>query len=147
VIRTKPAAIAIGCLFVLAASGGCSNSPTSPTPVKFSQADLRAGAGTEAAAGKVLTVNYTGWLYDPSKPDQKGVIFDTNLGKAPFTFTLGSGQTIAGWDQGLVGLRVGGLRKLVIPSSLAYGGTRTFAIPAYATLLFEVELLDVEDPQ
>lgn len=140
-------AIAVGCLFALAASGGCNSTPTSPTSVAFSQTDLRAGAGTEAATGKVLTVNYTGWLYDASKPDQKGLIFDTSVGRPPFSFTLGAGQTIPGWDQGLVGLRVGGLRRLVIPSSLAYGGTRTFAIPPYATLLFEVELLDVQDPQ
>ena len=149
-IRTKwtcPTAVVIGSLMALAASFGCNNSPTSPTRVPFSQTDLRAGSGTEAATGKVLTVNYTGWLYDPSKPDQKGLVFDSSIGGTPFSFTLGAGQVIKGWDDGLVGLRVGGLRKLVIPSSLAYGGVRTFAIPAYATLLFEVELLDVEDAQ
>lgn len=137
----------VGCLIALTASSGCSNSPTSPTSVAFSQTDLRAGAGTEAASGKLLTVNYTGWLYDPSKPDQKGLVFDSSIGSAPFTFTLGAGQVIKGWDDGLVGLRVGGLRRLVIPSSMAYGGVRTFAIPPFATLLFEVDLLEVKDPE
>lgn len=138
--------IAIALFFVLAVAAvpGCSNSPTNPSPVTFTQTDLRAGAGAEATAGKAITVNYTGWLYDESKADKKGVMFDTSAGAAPFTFTLGAGQVIPGWDQGLVGLRVGGLRRLVIPSSLAYGSVRTGPIPPYATLVFDVELLDVQ---
>lgn len=122
------------------------NAPTTPSSTApFSQSDLRAGAGVEAVTGKLLTVNYTGWLYDLSKPDQKGLVFDTSLGNTPFTFTLGAGQVIQGWDVGLVGLRVGGIRRLVIPPSMAYGASRTYAIPAYGTLVFEVELLDVQD--
>ena len=108
--------MAVGCVFALTALGGCSNSPTNPSAVAFSQADLRAGSGAEATSGKVLTVTYTGWLYDASQADQKGLIFDTSVGGTPFSFTLGAGQVIPGWDQGLVGLRVGGVRKLVIPS-------------------------------
>jgi FKBP-type peptidyl-prolyl cis-trans isomerase FkpA len=141
--RTFRAAIAMGCLVALA-SAGCSNTPTTPSAVSFSQSDIRAGSGTEATAGKTLTVNYTGWLYDASKSDQKGLIFDTNTGEAAFTFTLGAGQVIPGWDQGLVGLRVGGVRRLVIPSSLAYGGVRRATIPPFSVLVFEVELLDVQ---
>lgn len=136
--------MAVGCVFALTAFGGCSNSPTNPSAVPFSQADLRAGSGAEATSGKVLTVNYTGWLYDASKPDQKGLLIDTSVGGTPLSFTLGAGQVIPGWDQGLVGLRVGGVRKLVIPSSLAYGSIRRSTIPPYATLIFEVELLDVQ---
>lgn len=134
------------CVVALAASTGCSNSPTNPTPVTFSQSDLRPGTGAEATAGKTLTVNYTGWLYDvnASAADNKGILFETSLGATPFSFTLGAGQVIAGWDQGLVGLRVGGLRRLVIPPSLAYGATRRSMIPPYATLIFEVELIAVE---
>ena len=142
--RIRRTALTFACAFGLALSGGCGDSPTTPSPVAFSQTELRAGGGAEAAAGNVLTVSYTGWLYDASKTDQKGLVFDSSVGVTPFSFTLGAGQVIPGWDQGLVGLRVGGVRRLVIPSSLAYGGVRTFAIPPFATLLFEVELLEVQ---
>jgi len=89
-------------------------------------------------------VNYSGWLYDATKPDFKGLLFDTSTGVGPFTFTLGGGQVIAGWDQGLVGMKVGGLRQLIIPPELAYGTARNGAIPPNAALIFEVELTDVQ---
>ena len=142
--RLHRTAVAVGCVLALAAVTGCSNSPTNPSAVSFSQSDLRVGSGTEATAGKTLTVNYTGWLYDAGKSDQKGLIFDTSTGAAAFSFTLGAGQVIPGWDLGLAGLRVGGVRRLVIPSSLGYGSTRAYTIPPYSTLIFEVELLDVQ---
>jgi FKBP-type peptidyl-prolyl cis-trans isomerase FkpA len=123
---------------------GCGDSPAAPKEIAFSQADVSVGTGGEAAAGKKLTVNYTGWLYDASKTDLKGLQFDTSVGKTPFTFTLGIGQVIAGWDQGLNGMKAGGVRRLVIPPSLAYGSVRNGPIPPYATLLFEIELLDVQ---
>jgi FKBP-type peptidyl-prolyl cis-trans isomerase FkpA len=124
---------------------GCTDSPTAPSAyAPFSRTDLRLGTGNPAAVGSVLTVHYSGWLYDPAQPEQKGVQFDSSAGRDPFSFTLGAGQVIAGWDQGLVGMNVGGLRRLVIPPSLAYGGTRTGIIPPFATLVFEVELLEVQ---
>jgi FKBP-type peptidyl-prolyl cis-trans isomerase FkpA len=123
---------------------GCSNSPTSPSTVAFSQTDVRVGTGTAAASGNTLTVTYTGWFYDASKPDQKGVQFDSTLGQPAFTFTLGSNTVIPGWDQGLVGMRVGGLRRLIVPPSLAYGSTRYSSIPPNTTLVFEIALLDVQ---
>ncbi|PYR04542.1 MAG: peptidylprolyl isomerase [Acidobacteria bacterium] len=130
---------------LIALSIGCSSSPTGPSnDAPFSQTDLRVGTGAVAAAGQTLTVNYTGWFYDASKPDQKGVSFDSTVGKSPFTFTLGAQQVIKGWDQGLPGMQVGGLRRLVIPPSLAYGSTRSGSIPANSTLLFEIELLDAQ---
>jgi FKBP-type peptidyl-prolyl cis-trans isomerase FkpA len=104
---------------------------------------LRVGSGAEAAAGKVVSVHYTGWLYDGSKPDGKGIQFETSVGTTPFSFTLGFGQVITGWDQGLPGMKVGGVRRLVIPPSLAYGSVRNGPIPPNATLIFEVELIDV----
>ena len=128
---------------LIALSIGCSSSPTGPSnDAPFSQTDLRVGTGAVAAAGQTLTVNYTGWFYDASKPEQKGVSFDSTVGKSPFTFTLGAQQVIKGWDQGLPGMQVGGLRRLVIPPSLAYGSTRSGSIPPNSTLLFEIELLD-----
>jgi FKBP-type peptidyl-prolyl cis-trans isomerase FkpA len=130
---------AAACALVVAGCGGTTaTGPSSTAP--FSQVDLRIGTGAEAAAGNILTVNYTGWLYDPTKTDLKGLQFETS----PLIFTLGIQQVIQGWDQGLVGIKVGGIRKLVIPSSLAYGGVRNRSIPPYATLVFEIELVDVQ---
>ena len=90
-------------------------------------------------------MNYTGWLYDATKADFKGTQFDTSIGKAPFTFRLGAGQVIAGWDQGLLGMRAGGKRTLIIPASLAYGRTGSgTTIPPDAPLIFDVDLISVQ---
>ena len=133
-------------VLVLAAGvAGCSDSPTAPSNyAPFSQTDLTVGTGGDAVSGRVLTVNYTGWFYGESRPDKKGPVFDTSAGGEPFNFTLGAGQVITGWDQGLQGMKVGGVRRLVIPPSLAYGAFRNGPIPPNATLVFEIELLDVQ---
>lgn len=134
------------CAVLLAGAAGCNTTSTGPSSTApFSQVDLRLGDGTEAVAGKTLTVQYTGWLYDPTKSDSKGLQFDTSAGTTGFPFTLGIQQVIAGWDQGLVGMKVGGIRKLVIPPSLAYGSVRNHSIPPSVTLVFEIELIDVKD--
>ncbi len=122
----------------------CNRSPTEPpNNAPFSQADLRVGIGASAATGNTLTVHYSGWFYNESATEQKGVQFDSSRAGAPLTFTLGGGDVIAGWDQGLIGMRVGGLRRLVIPPGLAYGAARFGPIPPNATLVFEIELLEV----
>ena len=133
-------------LLVLAAGvAGCSDSPTAPTNFAiFSQTDLTVGTGGDAVNGKLLTVNYTGWFYGESRPDKKGPVFDSTAGGDPFEFMLGVGDVIAGWDQGLQGMRVGGVRRLVVPPTLAYGATRNGPIPPNATLVFEIELLEVQ---
>ena len=99
--------------------------------------DLVLGEGEEAIPGKTVTVNYTGKL-------ENGEQFDTSIGRAPFSFPLGAGRVIKGWDEGVAGMRVGGQRKLTIPPELAYG-TRGAGnvIPPNATLIFDVELLKV----
>jgi FKBP-type peptidyl-prolyl cis-trans isomerase FkpA len=102
------------------------------------------GSGDGAVSGSSVTVNYTGWYYDASKTDKKGLEFDSSAGQTPLTFTLGAATVIAGWDQGLVGMRVGGLRQLIIPPSLAYGGSRYASIPPNTTLVFEIELVEVQ---
>lgn len=136
-------------LFVLACAlvaAACSDTPASPAAnAPFSQTDLRVGAGIAAETGKVLTVHYTGWLYDATKTDNKGLQFDTSIGRDPFTFTLGIGQVIQGWEQGLVGMKVGGLRRLIIPPSLGYGAFRQGPIPPNTSLVFDIELLGVTD--
>ncbi len=130
---------------VAVAAIACSNTTTSTVPsVPYSQTDLVLGSGTEAVTGKLVTVDYTGWLYDPSKAGDKGAVFDTTTGGTPFTFTLGGNSVIPGWEQGVPGMQVGGIRRLVIPPSLAYGSTRNGPIPANATLLFEIELVNVQ---
>jgi FKBP-type peptidyl-prolyl cis-trans isomerase FkpA len=132
---------------VAAGCGGNDSNPTGPIlPFSpFAQQDVRVGAGAEASIGKRITVNYTGWLYDPTRPENKGQQFDTSIGRQPFTFTLGAGQVIRGWDQGVAGMKVGGQRRLTIPPDLAYGSTGAGGvIPPNATLVFDVELLDVQ---
>ena len=122
----------------------CGSSITAPSSALYSQTELHIGSGTEATAGAVVTVNYTGWLYDRSKTDNKGIQFDSSASSGPFAFTLGLGQVIAGWDQGVPGMKIGGIRRLVIPPSLAYGSARYGPIPPDATLVFDIELVDVQ---
>jgi FKBP-type peptidyl-prolyl cis-trans isomerase len=109
--------------------------------------DELAGGGNEAAAGRRVTVHYTGWLYDQAKADHKGKKFDSSrdAGK-PFRFEIGAGNVIKGWEEGVQGMQVGGQRRLVIPAHLGYGeeGAGGGAIPPNATLLFDVELLAIE---
>jgi FKBP-type peptidyl-prolyl cis-trans isomerase len=130
-------------LAVAVAAAGCDGTPTQPAPA-FAQTDLRLGSGDEAASGDTLTVHYTGWLYDGTKPDQKGLQFETNVGGTPFVFVLGVGQVIAGWEQGLPGIQAGGIRRLVIPPALAYGTIRRGTIPPNSTLIFEIEVTAIE---
>jgi FKBP-type peptidyl-prolyl cis-trans isomerase FkpA len=132
---------------VAAAACGGDDNPTGPSGTprgEFAGTDLRVGTGAEAVAGRRLIVNYTGWLYDPSRPEQKGAQFDTSAGRGPFPFVLGAGGVITGWDRGVVGMRVGGQRRLVIPPELAYGSSGSGPIPPNATLVFDIELLDVQ---
>jgi FKBP-type peptidyl-prolyl cis-trans isomerase FkpA len=129
----------------LLTTAACAGSTTAPSSyAAYSQTDIAVGQGTEATAGKTATVNYTGWVYDSSKTNQRGAQFDSSVGKAPFSFVLGAGGVIRGWDQGVPGMKVGGVRQLVIPPALGYGGTRQGAIPPNATLIFEITLLDVQ---
>jgi FKBP-type peptidyl-prolyl cis-trans isomerase FkpA len=121
-----------------------SSTPTAPTTSSgtYTQTDLVVGAGATASNGSRVTVSYTGWLYDTSKPTGKGNQFDSNT----IPFTLGAGQVIRGWDQGVLGMRVGGQRRLLIPPELAYGSSTPdpSKIPPNATLLFDVTLLSVQ---
>ncbi len=109
--------------------------------------DTTVGTGAEAVVGKIAVVHYTGWLYDPAATDKKGRKFDSSLDRqSPFSFPLGGGRVIRGWDEGVAGMRVGGKRTLVIPSDLAYGSRGAGGvIPPGATLVFDIELLDVRD--
>ena len=139
--------LGIALLAAAALAAACNDTTTAPSSfAPYSQVDLRLGTGTEAASGNSVTLNYTGWLYDPSKTDGKGLQFDTSVGGTPLKFTLGAGQVIAGFDKGVAGMKVGGARRIIIPPSLGYGSSRNNSIPPYATLVFDVDLLDVAAP-
>jgi FKBP-type peptidyl-prolyl cis-trans isomerase FkpA len=141
------------------------------TPSELKIIDVKPGTGKEITAGKAALVQYTGWIYDPSAPNQHGKKFDSSLDRPsqiPFGFILGVGRVIKGWDQGVSGMKVGGKRTLIIPASLAYGEKgvpRTparveatgsgatavpppaegeYIIPPNATLIFDIELVDVK---
>lgn len=101
--------------------------------------DITVGNGDEAKSGQLVTVNYLGTLTNGKKFDSS---YDR---KEPFTFTLGAGEVIKGWDQGVVGMKVGGKRRLTIPSELAYGAQEQGTIPANSTLIFEIELMGVKE--
>ena len=107
--------------------------------------DTKVGTGVAATAGKEVTVHYTGWLYDETAAECHGKKFDSSRDRdEPFSFRLGAGRVIQGWDQGVAGMLVGGMRTLVIPPALGYGARGAGgAIPPNATLVFDVELLHV----
>ncbi|NBX44931.1 MAG: FKBP-type peptidyl-prolyl cis-trans isomerase [Gammaproteobacteria bacterium] len=107
--------------------------------------DLEPGSGEAVTAGQLAVVHYTGWLYDETAEGNKGDKFDSSLDRGdPFGFKVGGGQVIRGWDVGVEGMRVGGMRRLVIPASLGYGSRGAGGvIPGGATLLFEVSLVEI----
>lgn len=109
----------------------------------FRGEDLESGTGAEARKGKTLTVHYTGWFYDQPK-DERGRKFDSSHGGTPLSFRLGDGLVIKGWDDGLVGMRVGGVRTLIVPPAQAYGRKGKGPVPPDSWLMFEIELLDVK---
>jgi FKBP-type peptidyl-prolyl cis-trans isomerase FkpA len=140
----------VGCAGLLA-TAGCGSSPSSPSSASpqpaYSQTDLQVGTGATAAVGSAVTVNYTGWLYDSTKTDFKGTQFDSSLsaGRQPLGFTVGATNILQGFNQAVAGMRVGGTRRVVMPSSLGYGTQGAPpAIPPNAPLVFEITLLTVQ---
>jgi FKBP-type peptidyl-prolyl cis-trans isomerase FkpA len=123
-----------------------SSSKLDAMPEELQKIDIKEGTGPEAQTGKVVVVHYTGWLYDAAALEHKGKKFDSSLDrKVPFGFFLGEGKVIKGWDQGVVGMKVGGMRRLVIPPALGYGERGAGGvIPPNATLIFDVQLLEVK---
>jgi len=133
-------------LALLALSACDPGPPPGGNVAELQRIDEKTGTGAVAVAGSDVTVHYTGWLYDEKAPDQRGEKFDSSVDRGePFTFLLGAGQVIRGWDEGVAGMKVGGKRKLLIPSEFGYGrGGAGSAIPPNASLVFEVELLGVK---
>lgn len=120
--------------------------PPGGSVAELQRIDQPAGSGAVAASGHDVTVHYTGWVYDERKPDKRGKKFDSSLDRGePFTFLLGAGRVIRGWDEGVAGMQVGGKRTLLIPSHMAYGRKGAGGvIPPNASLVFDVELLAVK---
>jgi FKBP-type peptidyl-prolyl cis-trans isomerase len=138
-------------LLVSVACGGSTTDTSSDTPGaanvnQLIKNDVSPGSGAEAVKGREVTVHYTGWLYDQGRGDHKGSKFDSSRDRnEPFTFQLGAGQVIRGWDEGVAGMKVGGQRTLTIPPDMGYGARGAGGvIPPNSTLIFDVELLDVK---
>jgi FKBP-type peptidyl-prolyl cis-trans isomerase FkpA len=146
--------LASALLIAMLAMSGCKADSKSSTKemamtqnvTELIKKDTVLGEGREAEAGFNVTVHYTGWLYDPSKPDGKGKKFDSSVDRhEPFVFFLGGGQVIQGWDEGFSGMKVGGKRTLIIPPHMGYGPYGAGGvIPPNATLIFDVELLGIK---
>ena len=130
---------------LLGACGGSSN-PVAPTipPQPFTISELRAGTGAEAVSGKTVSVNYAVWLFSASAAENKGTLIDSSVGRAPLSFTLGTNAVVPGFEQGVTGMKVGAVRRLIVPPALAYGTTGSQSVPPNANLVFEVELLSVQ---
>lgn len=144
-----PLAAAFVAILSLSACGGgggggsstsSSSSAAVANPAAFSYTDTTVGTGTQAASGKTASVTYTGWLYSDTAADHKGTQFDAGT----FSFVLGSGQVIPGFDQGVTGMKVGGTRVVLIPSSLGYGASGQGSIPPNAGLVFQITLNSVQ---
>lgn len=156
-MRAVAAAAIVTAAELLAGCGGSSTSEPAAAEVKsegvalqsfttyasgLRVADTRVGSGAFPKPGQICVMHYTGWLYQSG---QKGAKFDSSLDRGkPFEFALGRGQVIRGWDEGVAGMKVGGKRTLIIPPDLGYGGTPRSGIPAFSTLIFELELLAVK---
>ena len=139
----------IGVVVLVSLIAACGDKPganPSDEVTSMKALELTAGAGESIAAGKIAVVHYTGWLYEASAKDNKGRQFDSSRSTGrPFRFPVGAGQVIKGWDQGVLGMRVGESRRLIIPPNLAYGNSGAGGvIPPRATLVFDVDLVAIE---
>ncbi len=134
----------IALVWAVSAVAGAQPAPAAPVPDPLEKIDTVVGTGKEAMTGATIVVNYTGWLFKPLALKQHGKQFDSSIGQAPLEIVIGAGKVIKGWDLGIVGMKVGGKRTLIIPSELAYGKRSSGLIPPNADLIFDVELLDVK---
>ena len=133
----------IAVMALVSGCGGSYSNPSAPTTTaSVVSVDIVEGTGVAVTAGRLATVTYALWLYDASRPEGKGTSIPQPT--APFSFLVGGGQVIRGWDQGVVGMKVGGQRRLTIPPELAYGNNSPGGgIPANATLVFDITLVSV----
>jgi FKBP-type peptidyl-prolyl cis-trans isomerase FkpA len=139
-----PLAAVFSAMLSLTACGGGGNSGGNSAvvanPASFTKTDTVVGTGAEAVNGKKVTVTYTGWLYSATAADHKGAQFESNS----YSFTIGTKQVIDGFDQGVLGMKVGGKRTVLIPSNMAYGASGSGSIPPNAGLVFDLALTAVQ---
>lgn len=152
-MKALPAVTMFAMALLVAACGGKAEAPKPLTPVpppaELQKVDVVQGKGEGISQGQVAVVHYTGWLYEPTAAEQKGAKFDSSRDRGePFKFTIGAGDVIRGWDEGVQGMQPGGQRRLVIPPDLGYGerGAQN-VIPPRATLVFDIELVAIEEPK
>lgn len=145
-----PTRILLAAVFAAAFIAGCADPgpPPGGSVAALERIDTVQGEGAIAQSGDQVVVHYSGWLYDEREPDLRGELFDSSHERnEPLTFPLGAGRVIRGWDEGVTGMRVGGRRELRIPAEMAYGRRGAGdVIPANASLVFDVELLEVHKP-
>jgi FKBP-type peptidyl-prolyl cis-trans isomerase len=141
----------IALVAVIAGCGSKSDAPATsaapPAVTALQSVTLKPGTGATIAGGQMAVVQYTGWLYEAGATDHKGKQFDSSrtAGRDAFKFPVGTGSVIKGWDQGVLGMKIGESRRLTIPPDLAYGDSGTGGIiPPGATLVFDVELIGIE---
>ena len=154
-MKALPALAICAIALLVVACGGKDQAPKTapaaavPPPTELQKTDVVKGTGEGISLGQVAVVHYTGWLYDPSAPEQKGTKFDSSRDRGePFKFAIGAGQVIRGWDEGVQGMQPGGQRRLVVPADFGYGDRGAGGvIPPGATLVFDVELLAIEEPK
>lgn len=140
-MKSRLPAIAFGlslCFAILPSSA------TAQAPKELVKTDTVVGKGRLAMTGSMVTIHYTGWIYAPKSPKQRGSKFDTSVDGEPYTFKLGAGSVIKGWDEGVRGMKAGGKRTLVVPASLGFGKDGLGPVPPTANLIFDIELLDVK---
>src|SRR5262245_19047264 len=155
-MRALPALAMCVVAMLVSACGGKQEAakPAAPAaavapPTELQKIDIQKGVGEGISQGQVAVVHYTGWLYDPTAAEQMGEKFDSSRYRGqPFSFTIGHGDVVRGWDEGVQGMQPGGQRRLVIPPALGYGevGAQN-VIPPNATLVFEIELLKIDEPK
>ncbi len=135
---------------MLAGLSACGGKPAAVPPASavtsMQSTQIKAGSGEAVTPGKIAVVQYTGWLYEAAAKDNKGKEFDSSRNQGqPFRFPVGAGQVIKGWDQGVVGMKVGESRRLIIPPDMAYGDSGAGGvIPPGATLVFDIDLVAIE---
>jgi FKBP-type peptidyl-prolyl cis-trans isomerase FkpA len=117
---------------------------SAPTPLALTKTDTKVGSGSQAVTGSTVTVHYTGWLLAPKQKLQHGPQFDTSRDGKPFTFKLGEGAVVKGWDEGIRGMRAGGKRTLIVPAAMGFGKKGLGAVPPTANLIFDIDLISVK---
>ena len=150
-MKALPAVAMCAMVLLVAACGGKEQAAAKvttpvPPPAELQKIDVVKGTGEGISQGQTAVVHYTGWLYDPTAPEQKGAKFDSSRDRGvPFDFRIGNREVIRGWDEGVQGMQPGGQRRLVIPPALGYGeaGSQN-VIPPNATLVFDVELMAIK---